>query len=90
MFTNELSTDLAFDLYNDENIADYDIRLAGTNDEVALLTSHSGKIAELVDDAGVISYGIYSSDKARRYGLHDHIGAIGNDADRAEFLALFK
>lgn len=90
MFTNELSADLAFDLYNDENIADYDIRMAGTNDEVVLLTSHSGKIAELVDDAGVISYGIYKNDKARLYGLHDHIGAIADADDRAEFLSLFK
>lgn len=90
MFTNPLSTDFAFDLYNDENIADYDIRMAGTNDEVALLTSHSGKVAELIDDAGVISYGIYKNDKARLYGLHDHIGAIADDADREEFLKLFK
>lgn len=90
MFTNELSEDFAFDLTADGFIADYDVRMAGTNDEVILLTSHSGKIAELVDDAGVISYGIYKNDKARLYGLHDHIGAIADDADREEFLKLFK
>lgn len=89
MFTNPLSTDFVFDLYDDENIADYDIRLAGTNDEVALLASHSGKVAELIDDSGMISYSVYPSGRAYDDGEYDHIGAIVDADDREEFLNLF-
>lgn len=90
MFTHPLSEDFAFDLTADGFIADYDVRMAGTNDEVVLLTSHSGKVADLIDDDGVISYSIYSDKEACEYGKYDHIGGIINEADKAEFLNLFK
>lgn len=90
MFTNPLSEDFAFDLTADGFIADYDVHMEHTDQEVIYLESHSGKIAELIDDCGVISYSIYSDEQAHAHGIYDHIGAIIDDADREEFLALFK
>lgn len=90
MFTHPESADFATDLHADGIIADYATNWAGTDDEVTVLLSHSGKIAELIDDCGVISYSIYSDEQAHAHGAYDHIGAIADDADKAEFLNLFK
>lgn len=90
MFTNELSADFATDLHADGHIADYATHMAGTDQEATWMVSHSGKIAELIDDCGVISYSIYSDEQAHAHGAYDHIGAIADDADREEFLSLFK
>lgn len=87
MFTNPESKEFALDLYADNIIVDYDTHMAGTDQEVTIITSHSGKVADLIDDSGIISY---SSEEAREHGEYDHIGAIADDADRGEFLALFK
>ena len=90
MFTHPLSSDFAFDLYADYHIADHDTYMAGTDQEFTKLVSHSGKVAELIDDGGIVSYSIYSDELARNHGEYDHIGGIIDDADREEFLALFK
>lgn len=90
MFTNELSADFAFDLTADGFIADYEIHMERTDQEVIYLESHSGKVADLIDDGGIVSYSIYSSEESREHGEYDHIGAIADEDDRAEFLALFK
>lgn len=90
MFTNPLSADFAFDLNADGIIADYDIHMERTNQEVIYLESHTGQVADLIDDDGVISYSIYSDKEACEYGTYDHIGGIINEANREEFLALFK
>lgn len=90
MFTNPLAQDFTTDLYADDIIADYDTYMAGTDQEVAKVVSHSGKVAELIDVDGIISYSIYSDELAREHGEYDHIGAIVDDADSEEFLALLK
>ena len=90
MFTHPLSKEFAIDLYADDIIADYDTHMAGTDQGVTLITSHSGKVADLIDDSGIISYSIYSSEEAREHGEYDHIGAIADEDEKAEFLALFK
>lgn len=90
MFTHPVSADFATDLHADNIIADCATLMAGTDQEVTLLVSHSGQVAELIDDSGMISYSIYSSEQARAHGEYDHIGAIADAGDRAEFLALFK
>lgn len=90
MFAHPKSKEFALDLYADNHIADYDTHMAGTDQEVWLITSHSGKVADLIDDGGVISYSIYSSEEAREHGEYDHIGGILDDVDKAEFLNLFK
>lgn len=90
MFTHPLSADFAFDLNEDGIIADYDIHMERTDQEVIYLESHTGQVADLIDDGGIISYSIYKNDQAREHGEYDHIGAIADDADREEFLALFK
>ncbi|MGX7906630.1 hypothetical protein ACVNSK_10385 [Corynebacterium propinquum] len=90
MFTNPLSEDFAFDLTADGFIADYDVHMEHTDQEVIYLESHSGKVADLIDDGGIVSYSIYSSEQARAHGEYDHIGGIIDEGDREEFLALFK
>lgn len=90
MFTHPLSSDFAIDLHADDIIADYNTYMAGTDQEVVWMESHSGKVADLIDDSGVISYSIYPSGRAYDDGEYDHIGAIADDADKAEFLNLFK
>lgn len=91
MFTHPVSADFATDLHADGHIANYATHMAGTDDEVTVLMSHSGQVADMIDDEGVtISYSIYKDVEAREYGEYDHIGAIADDADRAEFLNLFK
>ncbi|MDK8717638.1 hypothetical protein QP892_03780 [Corynebacterium pseudodiphtheriticum] len=90
MFTNPLSKEFALELYADNIIVDYDTHLAGTDQEVTKVMSHGGKVADLIDDSGIISYSIYSSEQAYVNGEYDHIGAIADADDRAEFLSLFK
>lgn len=90
MFTHPLSADFAFDLNEDGIIADYDIHMERTDQEVIYLESHTGQVADLIDDSGMISYSIYENNHAFEYGEYDHIGAIADDADKAEFLNLFK
>lgn len=90
MFTHPVSADFATDLHADNIIADCATIMAGTDQEATWMVSHSGKIAELIDDCGVISYSIYKNDQAREHGEYDHIGAIADADDREEFLALFK
>lgn len=90
MFTHPVSADFATDLHADDAIADCATIMAGTDQEATWMVSHSGKIAELIDDSGVISYSIYSDEQAHAHGAYDHIGAIADAGDRAEFLNLFK
>lgn len=90
MFTHPVSADFATDLHADDLIADCGTCMEGTDQEVTLITSHSGKFAELIDDSGIITYSIYESLHGRAHGEYSHIGAIADDADREEFLALFK
>lgn len=90
MFTNPRAHELALELNADGIIADYDTFLAATDQEVVKVFSHSGKVADLIDDSCMISYSIYSSEQAYVHGEYDHIGGILDDADKAEFLNLFK
>ncbi|MDK4286916.1 hypothetical protein [Corynebacterium pseudodiphtheriticum] len=90
MFTHPVSADFATDLHADDAIADCATLMAGTDQEATWMVSHSGKIAELIDDCGVISYSIYSDEQAHAHGAYDHIGAIADEDEKAEFLALFK
>lgn len=90
MFTHPVSADFATDLHADDAIADCATIMAGTDQEATWMVSHSGKIAELIDDCGVISYSIYSDEQAHAHGAYDHIGAIIDEDEKAEFLALFK
>lgn len=90
MFTHPVSADFATDLHAFDLIANYTTNMAGTNDEVTVLVSHSGQVADLIDDSGMISYSIYKDVEACARGEYDHIGAIADKDDRAEFLALFK
>lgn len=90
MFTHPASTDFATDLHADNIIADCATLMAGTDQETTWIESHSGQVAVLIDDSGMISYSIYPSGQAYDDGEYDHIGAIADDADREEFLALFK
>ncbi|MGC3907737.1 hypothetical protein ACPV6D_05095 [Corynebacterium propinquum] len=90
MFTNPHAHELALELNADGIIADYDIFLAATDQEVVKVFSHSGKVADLIDDSCMISYSIYSSEQAYVNGEYDYIGGIADDHDGEEFLALFK
>lgn len=90
MFTHPVSADFATDLHADNIIADCATIMAGTDQEVTLLESHTGQVAELIDDCGLVSYSIYSDEQARAHGEYDYIGGILDDVDRAEFIALFK
>lgn len=90
MFTHPLSKEFALELYSDDIIVDYDTHMAGTDQEVTKVISHGGKVADLIDDSGIISYSIYSSEQAYVHGEYSHIGAIADEDEKAEFLALFK
>lgn len=90
MFTNPRAHELALELNADDHIADYDTFLAATDQEVIKVVSHSGKVADLIDDDGIISYSIYPSEQAYVHGEYDHIGGIADNADKNEFLALLK
>lgn len=90
MFTHPESKEFALDLYADNHITDYDTHLAGTDQEVTKVMSHGGKVADLIDDSGIISYSIYESEQDYVHCEYSHIGAIADADDRAEFLALFK
>ena len=90
MFTHPASAEFAADLHADDLISDYITSMQNTDQEVTLLVSHNGQVADLIDDSGIISYSIYSSEEAREHGEYDHIGAIGDADDKNEFLALFK
>lgn len=90
MSINPLSQDFVSDLLTDGHITDYGTHMAGTGEEGIWVKSQTGKIAVLIDNGRMISYSIYENVEAYNFDEYDYLGAIEGDADRAEFLALFK
>ena len=99
MFHNAQSLEFASELYEKELIADYFWQKEGTDQEVIFVQSHSGKIADLIDDptdcnkeeleAPMISYSVCSGEEDLYCGDYDHIGMILDEDDKKEFLQLF-